>query len=70
MGRDFDLETALQAGTVPLISTSEPSELKDRLRAYVQTYLKEEIQAEALVRNLGGFMRFLPVAALVPPSRF
>lgn len=27
-------------------------------------YLKEEIQAEALVRNLSGFARFLPVAAL------
>ena len=32
--------------------------------SYVQLYLKEEIQAEALVRNLPGFARFLPVAAL------
>ena len=32
--------------------------------AYAQTYLKEEIQAEALVRNLPGFSRFLPIAAL------
>ena len=30
----------------------------------VQLYLKEEIQAEALVRNLPGFARFLPIAAL------
>lgn len=30
----------------------------------MQLYLKEEIQAEALVRNLPGFARFLPVAAL------
>src|SRR5262249_9299863 len=30
----------------------------------VQMYLKEEIQAEALVRNLPGFARFLPIAAL------
>jgi predicted AAA+ superfamily ATPase len=36
----------------------------DTLRAYVQTYLKEEIQAEALVRSLSGFARFLPIAAL------
>jgi predicted AAA+ superfamily ATPase len=32
--------------------------------AYAQLYLKEEVQAEALVRNLPGFARFLPVAAL------
>jgi hypothetical protein len=32
--------------------------------AYAQLYLREEIQAEALVRNLPGFARFLPVAAL------
>jgi predicted AAA+ superfamily ATPase len=30
----------------------------------VQMYLKEEIQAESLVRNLPGFARFLPVAAI------
>ena len=34
-------------------------------RAYVQLYLREEIRAEALVRNLPGFVRFLPVAALL-----
>lgn len=42
-------------------SSGQPDET---LRAYVQTYLKEEIQAEALARNLPGFARFLPVAAL------
>jgi hypothetical protein len=36
----------------------------DALRAYAQLYLKEEIQAEALVRYLPGFARFLPIAAL------
>ena len=30
----------------------------------MQLYLREEIRAEALVRNLPGFVRFLPVAAL------
>jgi predicted AAA+ superfamily ATPase len=34
------------------------------LQAYVQLYLKKDIQAEALVRNLPGFARFLPIAAL------
>jgi predicted AAA+ superfamily ATPase len=36
----------------------------ETLSAYAQFYLKEEIQAEALVRSLPGFARFLPVAAL------
>jgi predicted AAA+ superfamily ATPase len=34
------------------------------LEAYVQLYLREEIRGEALVRNLPGFARFLPIAAL------
>jgi predicted AAA+ superfamily ATPase len=36
----------------------------ETLSAYAQLYLKEEIQAEALTRNLPGFARFLPLAAL------
>ena len=35
----------------------------DLLAAYVNTYLKEEIQSEGIVRNLGGFSRFLDLAA-------
>lgn len=34
------------------------------LQAYVVTYLKEEVQSEALTRNIGGFARFLEVAAI------
>lgn len=33
------------------------------LQAYCETYIREEIQAEALTRNIGGFARFLEVAA-------
>lgn len=62
MGSAFSLEHALQFGTLPLIQMSpDPAE---QLQAYVQLYLKEEIQAEALVRNLPGFARFLPIASL------
>lgn len=32
------------------------------LESYVATYLREEVQAEALTRNIGGFTRFLEVA--------
>jgi uncharacterized protein len=60
---EFRLSRALSQGTVPLVWDSE--EPAQTLRAYVQTYLREEIQAEAIVRNLPGFARFLPVAALM-----
>jgi uncharacterized protein len=62
IGKDFDLDRALQFGTLPLVWGSKDP--KQTLQAYTQMYLKEEIQAEALVRNLPGFARFLPVAAL------
>ncbi len=62
MGDDFQLNQSLAVGSLPLIIQSEDPE--DTLKAYVQTYLKEEIQAEAIVRNLSGFSRFLPIAAL------
>ena len=59
---DFDIHHALTNGLLPKIYLSErPSRL---LQAYVDTYLKEEIQAEALVRNLKSFTRFLEIAAL------
>jgi len=62
LGNDFSLETALQSGTLPITQVSESP--KETLLAYAQMYLREEIQAEAQVRNLAGFARFLPVAAL------
>ena len=62
LGADFDLAEALRFGTLPVIRQS--SSMTESLDAYVQLYLKQEIQAEALVRNLPGFARFLPVAAL------
>lgn len=62
LGSDFRLDSYLQFGGIPLIAAS-PDPIS-RLRAYVQTYLREEIQQEALVRNLEGFARFLPVAGL------
>jgi len=62
LGADFDLDRALRYGTLPLVwRNPEPPAV---LEAYAQLYLREEIRAEALVRNLPGFVRFLPVAAL------
>lgn len=62
LGADFSLDRALSSGTLPVIWQS--SSPRDALAAYARLYLREEIQAEALVRNLPGFARFLPVAAL------
>ena len=62
LGDDFNLEAALRWGTIPLVWVSD--ERGEVLQSYVQLYLKEEIRAEALVRNLPGFARFLPIAAL------
>lgn len=62
LGGRFDLNQALRSGLLPIVWGSTSPE--ETLAAYAQLYLKEEIQAEALVRNLPGFARFLPVAAL------
>lgn len=56
------LEEVLLWGSLPGIVNSDLK--KDDLKAYVGTYLQEEIRAEGLVRNLPGFSRFLEVAAL------
>lgn len=58
----FDLQKALCAGLLPSHYLSPDSELD--LKAYVHDYLKEEIQAEALTRNLPAFSRFLQTAAI------
>jgi predicted AAA+ superfamily ATPase len=62
LGAAFDLETTLQFGSIPLVVAAE--DRAETLAAYVQLYLREEIRGEALVRNLPGFVRFLPIAAL------
>jgi predicted AAA+ superfamily ATPase len=62
LGADFDLERVLRYGSIPLVWQSDDP--RATLEAYGQLYLREEIRAEALVRNLPGFLRFLPVAAM------
>lgn len=66
LGDDFNLEWVLAFGSLPRIySTLKQQRIKeaqDFLRAYAVTYLREEIKAEALVRNLQGFQNFLDIA--------
>jgi uncharacterized protein len=62
LGRDFDLDRMLNHGFLPrLYEADRPRRL---LEAYVGDYLKEEIAAEGLVRNLPVFSHFLDAAAL------
>jgi len=61
---EFDLDRILQFGSLPAVC-NEPSLREDILESYVGTYLKEEIQQEALVENLESFSRFLKVSALM-----
>ena len=63
--KDFDLIRAVNSGMLPThYLASSDSVLKKRLQAYISVYLKEEIAAEALVKRLGSFTRFLEIAAL------
>ncbi len=59
---NFNLERYLQVGGLPPVYLSE--EPQEELHAYVNTYLQQEIQMEALVRRIPAFSRFLTVAAL------
>jgi predicted AAA+ superfamily ATPase len=62
LGAEFVLARALDRGLLPSIYFSDRP--REDLRAYVGTYLKEEIAAETLTRNVPAFSRFLEVAAL------
>ena len=61
MGFDLDMARILPFGTLPMAVTE--ADPKEYLRTYAETYLMQEVQAEALTRNLGAFARFLEVAA-------
>ena len=59
--QDFDADRSLIYGTLPIAVTGNDPE--GFLTTYTDTYLKEEIRAEALTRNVGSFSRFLEIAA-------
>ena len=63
LGEKFDLEKAILLGTLPGVYLEETQTASEILESYEQIYLREEIQAEALTRNLGSYGRFLDLAA-------
>ena len=64
LGELFELERALRLGTLPGVYLDR--ELGDEtLRSYADLYLREEVRAEGLTRNIGDYARFLDTAALL-----
>jgi predicted AAA+ superfamily ATPase len=55
--RRFALDAALSMGLLPIvIDSDDPGQV---LKTYAALYLREEVQMEGLVRNIGNFSRFL-----------
>lgn len=66
LGPAFRLPHAIQYGLLPTVwATPDPW---DYLRGYVGTYLREEVQQEALVRSLASFHRFMEAASFSQAS--
>lgn len=59
---DFNLDRALNHGLLP--AHYDASSLSMLMSAYLDVYLREEIKAEALVRNMKSFNQFLTIAAM------
>ena len=57
LGSRFSLPSALRKGLLPVVwAANEPEAI---LKAYNGLYLREEVQMEGFVRNVGSFARFL-----------
>lgn len=61
---EFDFDKAVVSGMLPRHYDAPSGLATKRLESYISVYLKEEVKAESLVRNLASFNRFLEVAAL------
>lgn len=57
LGASTDFDRALNFGLLPLITRS--ADPADTLNTYISLYIREEVQYEGFVRNIGNFSRFL-----------
>ena len=62
LGRRFELKRAIRYGLLPTVWVGDDPD--GYLRSYVGTYLREEVQQEAMVRSVATFNRFLEAASL------
>jgi predicted AAA+ superfamily ATPase len=60
----YSFEDSLVYGSLPGIACLPAHDRADFLKSYAETYLEEEIRAEALSRKIGAFSRFLELAAV------
>lgn len=63
LSNEFDLEMVLRWGSLPKIFDLGDDERMEYLRTYANTYVKEEILAEQIVRRVQPFRAFLEVSA-------
>ncbi|MDD5673932.1 MAG: AAA family ATPase [Chitinivibrionales bacterium] len=64
LGPLFNLDRALCFGTLPAVYLAPTdTDRIEILKSYVDTYIHEEIEIEAQLRNVGNFLRFLPMVA-------
>jgi uncharacterized protein len=59
----YSLEEMLSYGSLPPVALAIENIRKDILNSYVETYIREEIHAEGIIRNIGSFSKFLDMAA-------
>lgn len=63
-GTDTSIDDLLHTGLLPGVR-AEPEIALDTLEAYAANYLHQEIQQEALTKDLAGFARFLRIAGIL-----
>ncbi len=59
----YTLVQAIEWGSLPLIISNQEY-IKETLATYVETYLRQEIVEEGLIRKLEPFIRFLQIAGI------
>jgi predicted AAA+ superfamily ATPase len=64
LGGDASLDTLLRFGCLPAVH-AERRFAVDILEASIANYIREEIQQEAMVKDIGSFSRFLDIAAIM-----
>jgi len=62
--KNYDMDFSLQWGTLPLVQMDRKY-AAEILNSYVNTYIREEIKEESIVRSLAPFLRFLGIAGIL-----
>ncbi len=66
LGTDFSFNKALETGLLPVIYFSQNP--VEALKAYLTLYIREEVQMEGFVRDIGAFSRFLEASSFAHAS--